>query len=88
MILTASSVDHTSTSHIFVEPDDNGRWRVYSRRLDQRELVDQPTTYSLIWVKPNGWENPGTPIPATQKPDLLNDELEFRDVCGERLGQF
>jgi len=73
---------------MFVEPDDSGRWRIYQRQLDRRELVDQPTVYSLNWVKPNGREAPGTPIPATQKPDPLNDELEFREICGERTGQF
>ena len=88
LTLTQSSVDYTGTSHIFVEPDDSGRWRIYRRHLDRHELIDQPTAYFLNWVKPNGWEAPGPPIPATQKPDLLNDELGFRDVCGERLGQF
>ena len=88
LTLTQSSVDYTGTSHIFVEPDDSGRWRIYRRHLDRRELIDEPTVYSLSWVKPNGWEAPGTTIPATQKPDPLNNELEFHDVCGERLGQF
>jgi len=88
LTLTQSSVDYTGTSHIFVEPDDTGRWRIYRRHLDRRELIDEPTVYSLSWVKPNGWEAPGTTIPATQKPDPLNNELEFHDVCGEILGQF
>lgn len=88
LTLTQSGVDYTSTYHIFVEPDDIGRWRIYRRHLDRHELIDEPTVYFLSWVKPNGWDAPGTPIPATQQPDLLNDELEFRDVCGESLGQF
>lgn len=86
LILTQSSVDHTGTSHVFVEPDDSGRWRVYWRELDRRELIDEPTAYSLKWVIPNGWDKPGTPLPAGQQPDPLNNELEFRDVCGEEAG--
>jgi len=86
LVFTGSSVDHTGTSHIFVEPDDTGRWRISRRDLDRRELVDMPTAYSVIWVKPNGWDKPGTPLPAGQAPDPLTDEIEFRDICGERDG--
>jgi hypothetical protein len=86
LVLTQSSVDHTGTSHIFVEPDDVGRWRVYRRQLDRHELADEPTVYSVVWVIPNGWDKPGTPLPAGQAPDSLKDELEFRDVCGEQDG--
>lgn len=88
LILTTSSVDHTGTSHVFIEPDDSGRWRVYRRFLDSRELVDEPTAYSVAWVKPNGGDKPGTPLPVGQEPDPLSDELEFRDVCGEESGGF
>jgi hypothetical protein len=86
LVLTTSSVDHTGTSHVFVEPDDSGRWRVYRRQLDRRELVDEPTVYSVAWVIPNGWDRPGTPLPAGQTPDPMKNELEFRDVCGEQAG--
>jgi len=86
LVLTQSSVDHTGTSHIFVEPDDGGRWRVYRRQLDRHELADKPTIYSVVWVIPNGWDKPGTPLPAGQAPDSLKNELEFRDVCGEQDG--
>ena len=85
LVLTMSSVDHTGTSHVFVEPDDAGRWRVYRRVLDRRELIDEPTAYSMEWVIPNGWNEPATPLPAGQKPDPLINELEFRDICGEKL---
>jgi hypothetical protein len=87
-ILTLSSVDHTGTSHIFVEPDDSGRWRVYSRYLDRHELVDQPTAYSLKWVTPERGDKPGRPLPAGQIPNPMTDDLEFRDVCGEKTGNF
>jgi hypothetical protein len=86
LVLTQSSVDHTGTSHMFVEPDGSGRWRVYRRQLDRRELVDEPTAYLVVWVIPNGWDRPGTPLPAGQAPDPMKDELEFRDVCGEQDG--
>jgi hypothetical protein len=86
LVLTLSSIDHTGTSHMFVEPDDSGHWRVYSRHLDRHELVDEPTVYSVVWVIPNGWYAPGNPLPAGQTPDPMKDEIEFRDVCGERDG--
>jgi len=83
LILTLSSVDRTRTSHIFVEPDDGGRWRVYWRQLDNRELIDEPTAYWVIWVKPSGWDKPGTPLSKEQAPNPLAHELEFRDICGQ-----
>jgi len=83
LTLTLSSVDHTGTSHVFVEPDDSGRWRVYWRLLDAHELTDEPTAYSVIWVTPNGWDKPGTPLSNGEAADPLAHELEFRDVCGE-----
>lgn len=86
LVLTLSSVDHTGTSHIFMESDDSGRWRVYQRQLDRHQLLEEPTAYSMGWVIPNGWDKPGTPLPAGQQPDPLNNELEFRDVCGEEAG--
>lgn len=86
LVFTQSSVDHTGTSHLFVEPDDSGRWRVYGRQVDRHEIIDEPTAYSIVWVIPNGWDKPGTPLPAGQNPDSLNNELEFRDICGEDSG--
>jgi hypothetical protein len=86
LVLTMSGVDHTGTSHVFVESDDSGRWRVFRRYLDRRELLDEPTAYSLDWVISSGWDKPTTPIPAGQPPDPMKDELEFRDVCGEPMG--
>ena len=85
LILTMSSVDNTGTSHLFVESDDSGRWRVYRRVVD-RELVDQPTAYSLVWVTRDAWDRPGKSLPAGRAPDPMTDELEFRDVCGEAMG--
>jgi hypothetical protein len=88
LVLTLSSVDHTGTSHVFVEPDDIGRWRVYWRGVDSREVVDSPTEYSVGWVIPGEWDKPGTPLPPGQEPDPLRHKLEFRDVCGETGGPF
>jgi hypothetical protein len=86
LMLTLSSVDSTGTSHIFVEPDDTGRWRVYQRYLNRRELVDEPTAYSLVWVRRPSWDKPGVPVPQAQPPQPLTDEIEFHDVCGEDSG--
>jgi hypothetical protein len=87
-LMTLSSVDHTGTSHVFVEPDDSGRWRAYRRQLDRQVLVDEPTVYSVTWVIPNGLDKPGTSLLEGQAPDSLIHELELRDVCGERTGHF
>lgn len=84
--LTISGIDHTDTSHIFVEPDDSGRWRIYWRHLGPGELVDEPTAYSLMWAKPNGWDRPRSPLANGQAPDPIADELQLRDVCGEMDG--
>ena len=88
LVLTLSSIDATSTWHLFVESDDSGRWRVFRRLLRRRELVDQPTAYSLEWVVPNGSDKPGTPLSIGQGLDPMNNKIEFRDVCGEILGSF
>lgn len=86
LVLTLSSVDSTGTSHIFVEPDDSGRWRVYRRHLSRSALIDEPTAYSLIWVRPPSWDKSGVPVSLGQPPQALTDELEFQDVCGENSG--
>ena len=86
LIFTVSSVDHTGTSHIFVEPDDSWRWRVYWRQLDRRELVDLPSAYWVLWVIQRG-ESSATPLPLDHAPDAFAHELEFRDVCGEIVRQ-
>src|SRR5262245_27143796 len=53
MTLTMSSVDATSTSHIFVEPDDGGRWRVAWRIVRHFGSVDDlPTYYGVEWDFP------------------------------------
>jgi len=88
LILTASSVDATATSHVFVEPDNIGRWRVSWRIVRRREVDDTPTDYSMAWVIPGEWDRPGTPLAQGQQPDPLRHRLEFRDVCGDIDGGF
>jgi hypothetical protein len=89
LLLTLISVDATSTSHVFVEPDEVGRWRVYWRGVRHNsEVDDSPTDYSMEWVIPAGWKKPGTPLPPGQEPDPLKDKLEFRDACGDVEGSF
>jgi hypothetical protein len=83
LILTLSSVDATSTSHVFIEEDEVGRWRVYWRAVrDHGELDDAPTAYAVQWVTPGDWNKPGTPLPQGQEPDPRRNRLEFREVCG------
>lgn len=88
LMLTLTGIDNTGTSHIFIEPDDTGRWRLYRRHLDSRVLVDEPTAYSIAWVRPSAGDQPPALLDASVVPDPKSDELEFRDVCGERTGQF
>ncbi|HEV2401862.1 MAG TPA: hypothetical protein VGS27_33320 [Candidatus Sulfotelmatobacter sp.] len=88
LILTLTGIDNTGTSHIFVEPDDTGRWRIYRRHLDSRVLVDEPTAYSVAWVAPSEADKPAELLATGAIPDPKSDELEFHDVCGERTGEF
>ena len=84
LTMTGSSVDATSTSHVFVEPDETGRWRVAWRIVRHTgEIDDLPTYYSVEWVRPNGWEKPGSPLRHGEEPDPKKHELEFRDKCGD-----
>lgn len=85
LILTLSSVDATSTSHVFIEKDEIGRWRVYWRIVrHDSEVDDLPTAYAVRWVIPTGsWDAPGTPLDQGQEPDPVRDRLEFRDICGD-----
>ena len=89
LVLTLSSVDATSTSHVFIEPDNSGRWRIYWRivRTDG-EVDDLPTEYNVDWVVPGDWDKPGIPIAAGQSPDPSRNELEFRNTCGEFENDF
>jgi hypothetical protein len=90
LLLTLSSVDATSTSHVFVEPDEAGRWRVYWRIVRRHSEVDDvPTAYGVRWVIPaRDWDAPDTPVPQGQEPDPLRDRLEFRDACGDVEARF
>lgn len=90
LLLTLSSVDATSTSHVFVEKDEIGRWRVYWRIVRHHSEVDDiPTIYAVRWVIPaRDWDTPGTPLAQGQEPDPIRHRLEFRDVCGDLEGSF
>jgi hypothetical protein len=86
LILTLTSVDAIGTSHVFVEEDETGRWRVYWRIVRGEGLVsDAPTSYSMSWVIPGDWDKPGTPLTEGQEPDALGHKLELRDVCGDMV---
>ena len=82
--LTLRSVDATSTSHIFIEQDRTGRWRVSWRIVRHMgEVDDLPTYYSMRWVIPGGYEEPGAPLAEGQAHDPIKNRLEFRDKCGD-----
>jgi hypothetical protein len=84
LTITGSSVDATSISHIFVEEDETGRWRVAWRIVHHTgHINDLPTYYGVEWVRPAGWNKPGLPLRSREKPDPKKHELEFRDKCGE-----
>lgn len=84
LILTASSVDAMSTSHVFVEHDDSGRWRVSWRIVRHNDRIDDlPTDYGTEWVNPAGFRQPGKPLASGTEPDPTQHRLEFRDKCGE-----
>ena len=89
LTITLSSVDAMSTAHVFIEPDETGRWRVYWRSVRSKGVIDDsPTAYSMEWIIPRGYDEPGTPIGVGQMPDPVRDQLQFRDVCGEVDGRF
>lgn len=82
--LTLSSVDATGTSHIFLERDGAGRWRVSWRVVRDVGVVDDlPTYYSVEWVVPTDYGKPGTPVPRGAAADPVKDRLAFRDKCGD-----
>lgn len=84
LIMTLSSVDATSTSHIFVEQDNTDHWRVSWRIVRYMgEVDDLPTYYAIQWVIPAGFRQLGTPLREGQQPDPLKNRLEFRDKCGD-----
>ena len=84
LTLTGSSVDATSTSHIFIERDETGRWRVAWRIVRHNDLIhDLPTYYAVEWVRPGGWRKPGLALGVGEQPDPEKHELEFRDKCGD-----
>ena len=84
LTLTGSSVDATSTSHIFIEPNETSRWRVAWRIVRHNGLIDDlPTYYAVEWVRPGGWREPGLALRVGEQPDPKKHQLEFRDKCGE-----
>lgn len=83
LILTYHSVDATSTSHIFLERDNTGRWRIYSRLISHHAVYDSPTMYSMRWVIPSKEDEPDMPLPQGQPYDPVKHRLEMMDVCGK-----
>ena len=84
LTLTGSSVDATSTPHIFVEQEEAGRWRVAWRIVRHNGVIDDlPTYFAVEWVRPNGCGKPELPLRRSEEPDPKKHELEFRDKCGD-----
>ena len=89
LAITMRSVDAASTSHVFVEQDESGRWRVAMRIVRHLgEIDDCPTSYRVEWVTPGGWRMPGVPLHPGEQPDPAKHELEFRDRCGDMVTSF
>jgi hypothetical protein len=89
LILTTSSVDATASSHVFIERDETGRWRVYWRIVRPRSRIDDaPTTYGVRWVRSGNRSEPDVPLGETDTPDPLAQRLQFRDSCGKWEGAF
>jgi hypothetical protein len=83
-VLAKDSRCNSSASHIFIEEDEKGRWRVAWRIVRHTgHIKDLPTYYGVEWVRPAGWNEPGLPLRSGEKPDPKKHELEFRDKCGE-----
>jgi hypothetical protein len=84
LTFTGSSDDAVSTSHIFVEEDGSGKWRVAWRIVRHMGVInDLPTYYNVEWVRPGGWREPGTPLVPGEQADPKRHGLEFRDKCGD-----
>lgn len=89
LVFTGRSVDAVSTSHIFIEKDGAGRWRISWRIVRHTgELDEIPTAYSMEWARPAGYGEPNMPIPNGQTPDAVNDVVELRGKCGEVVMTF
>jgi len=84
LTLSTGSIDAFGTSHIFVEPDETGHWRVAWRMVQSSgTIVDPPTYYGVQWVQPQQSGQPGKSLPPQGKPNSLKHTLEFRDKCGD-----
>jgi hypothetical protein len=90
LILTASSVDATSTSHVFIEKDEFGRWRLYWRIVRHHgEVDDLPTIYVVRRVTPvSNWHTRAAPLPEDAELEPGKYRLELLDICGESVGFF
>ncbi|MFL6229414.1 MAG: hypothetical protein ACJ741_11605 [Pyrinomonadaceae bacterium] len=89
LTVTLSSVDATSTAHIFIEQEDGGRWRVAWRWVRHTSEVDDlPTYYAVEWVVPQRWDEPGKPLSKGEQPDPHKHRLGFRDTCGDLENSF
>lgn len=90
LTITGSSVDATSTSHVFLEKDEMGRWRIYWRMVrDHGEVNDLPTIYVVRRVTPvSDWKTRAAPLPESSYIEPMKYRLELLDICGESVGFF
>jgi hypothetical protein len=83
LILNLHSVDATNTSHIFIEPDDSGRWRVIWRIVRYwGALDDREASYS---VEKEIVENASESI---DYPFGAKEILVFRSASGKVIDRF
>jgi hypothetical protein len=86
LIITFHSVDATSTTHLFIEPDDLGVWSI-SRRIVRHhgEIDDLPKTFSVQRINLKD-KNNSKIISVDSTPDPKSYVLLFIDKDGESNG--
>lgn len=84
LMLTGQAIGAVTTTHIFVEAEDSGRWRVAWRIVRSNGVVDDlPMLYDVEWAA-------AIPLAEAVKPAEAESGgegekiLRFLDHCGER----
>lgn len=84
LMLTGQAIGAVTTTHIFVEAEDSGRWRVAWRIVRSNGVVDDlPMFYGVEWA-PATIPGPETEGPADSGSGAGGRKvLRFLDHCGE-----